>query len=250
MATFSLPYSTVQARLIQEMFSPVKSTSYSLPVPPESTKEQDPVFIPTDSANAGAGDAESSKGSAALLTKFMLDNYAVLGTLLPYTVSFYRKRIREMRSADTGVERIDLTTEVSTGPQQTIIGGGNYGEEEESGQAKAERKAVIEREISVQQQRISQAMQALRYCKERTEFRGSREEVDAQRALLIATETRRALVFEIDRLSRGEPKRTTGPRGTLTISNITIFLDREFVNTQINYSSHRDDIYYFIVLLR
>ncbi|VDN33522.1 unnamed protein product, partial [Cylicostephanus goldi] len=44
--------------------------------------------------------------------------------------------------------------------------------------------------------------------------------------------------------------RAEGPRGTLTISNITVFLDREFVNSQLKYSAHRDDIYYFIVLLR
>ncbi|KAL6725520.1 hypothetical protein Aduo_007567 [Ancylostoma duodenale] len=214
----------------EEMFSPVKQPSQSLPVPPE----RDPVFIPSESCvNNDRGDEETSKAS-----------------LLPYTVSFYRKRIREMRSADTGVEKIDLTTDVSTVPQQTVIGGGSYDDDDESKQARAERKATMEREVSVQQQRIAQAMQALRYCKERTEFRGSREEVDAQRALLIATETRRALLFEIDRLNRGESKGTSGPHGTLSITNITVFLDREFVNTQINYSSHRDDIYYFIVLLR
>ncbi|EPB77972.1 hypothetical protein ANCCEY_02958 [Ancylostoma ceylanicum] len=214
----------------EEMFSPVKQPSYSLPVPPE----QDPVFIPSESrANNDRGDEETSKGS-----------------LLPYTVSFYRKRIREMRSADTGVEKIDLTTDVSTVAQQTVIGAGSYDDDDESKHARAERKAAMEREVSVQQQRIAQAMQALRYCKERTEFRGSREEVDAQRALLIATETRRALLFEIDRLNRGESKGTSGPHGTLSINNITVFLDREFVNAQINHPSHRDDIYYFIVLLR
>ncbi|KAK6745666.1 hypothetical protein RB195_012030 [Necator americanus] len=218
----------------EEMFSPMKQVSSPLPVPPEKPK-QDPVFIPSESQANVECEGDTSKGS-----------------LLPYTVSFYRKRMREMRSADAGVEKIDLTTDISTVPQQMIIGGGGgtYSNEEESKKARAERKAAMEREVSVQQQRIAQAMQALRYCRERTEFRGSREEVDAQRALLIATETRRALLFEIDRLNRGELKGAPGPHGTLTISNITIFLDREFVNTQINYASHKDDIYYFIVLLR
>ena len=51
--------------------------------------------------------------------------------------------MREMRSADTGVERIDLTTDYSSSPQQTIIGSGNYDEEEETSQAKAERKVML-----------------------------------------------------------------------------------------------------------
>lgn len=63
---------------------------------------------------------------------------------MPYTVSFYRKRIREMRTAETGVEKIDLTTEVSSVAQQTIIGGGSYDNENESKQARAERKASVD----------------------------------------------------------------------------------------------------------
>ncbi|KJH50978.1 hypothetical protein DICVIV_02836 [Dictyocaulus viviparus] len=188
------------------------------------------------------------------------------GSQLPYTVSFYRKRLRELRAAETGVEKIDLTSELAATPLQSAVGLGKYPDLKECGKSLEERLAALERDVSVQQQHIAQATRALRYCKEQTEFRGSREEakedhctelccaaiynVDAQRALLIATETRRALLFEIDRLNRGEAKGDTGPRGTVAISNITIFLDRHYVNSQINHTSGRDDIYYFIVLLR
>ncbi|VDP13167.1 unnamed protein product [Heligmosomoides polygyrus] len=224
----------VAPRAEEEFFSPMKKPSVSLPVPPTEENDYDTVHRPYEDFSAKPHEeSESSKGAA-----------------LPYTVSFYRKRMREMRTADSGVEKIDLTTDVATAPIQTVIGG-SFREEDSEDQASREEKiTTMEREVSVQQQRIAQATHALRYCKEQTEFRGSREEVDAQRALLIATETRRALLFEIDRLNRGDYRGVGGPRGTLTITNITVFLDRDYVNAQLSYSSNRDDIYYFIVLLR
>nr|CDJ94789.1 Pleckstrin homology domain containing protein [Haemonchus contortus] len=225
----------------EECFSPIKQQPISLPVPPEVYKspyEEPAVYKSPYEERAVTKSYEET------------DSAKRDGSSLPYTVSFYRKRIREMRSADTGVEKIDLTTDVATAPIQTIIGGTTHEDQEEDAETRQERKAAMEREVSIQQQRIAQATHALRYCKEQTEFRGSREEVDAQRALLIATETRRALLFEIDRLNRGLPKGAPGPRGTLTITSINVLLSQEFVNSQFNYTSNREDIYYFIVLLR
>ncbi|VDO05809.1 unnamed protein product [Haemonchus placei] len=224
----------------EECFSPIKQQPISLPVPPEVYKspyEEPAVYKSPYEERAATKSYEET------------DSAKRDGSSLPYTVSFYRKRIREMRSADTGVEKIDLTTDVATAPIQTIIGGAAHEDQEEDAETRQERKAAMEREVSIQQQRIAQATHALRYCKEQTEFRGSREEVDAQRALLIATETRRALLFEIDRLNRGLPKGAPGPRGTLTITSINVLLSQEFVNSQFNYTSNQD-IYYFIVLLR
>ncbi|KAJ1371830.1 PH protein [Parelaphostrongylus tenuis] len=216
----------------EEHFSLIDQLSNSMPLPPVTNHK---VIRPSERhTSSDSSDSTSCNG----------------GSLLPYTVSFYRKRLRELRAADSGVEKIDLTTELAATPVQTVIGAGTYRNLEEGQAMREERRGEMEREVSVQQQRIAQATHALRYCKEQTEFRGSREEVDAQRALLIATETRRALLFEIDRLCRGESQGATGPRGTLTISNITVFLDRDYVNSQINYVSNRDEIYYFIVLLR
>ncbi|KAK6014686.1 PH domain protein [Ostertagia ostertagi] len=215
----------------EEYFSPMKKQAVSLPAPREvydSPYEEPAVATAREEMDSPKRD----------------------GSSLPYTVSFYRKRIREMRTADSGVEKIDLTTDVATAPIQTVIGGAVHEDTDEDDAARQERRAAMEREVNIQQQRIAQAMHALRYCKEQTEFRGSREEVDAQRALLIATETRRALLFEIDRLNRGLPKGGPGPRGTLTITSINVLLDQDFVNSQLNYPSNRNDIYYFIVLLR
>ncbi|KAK6042982.1 hypothetical protein COOONC_19514, partial [Cooperia oncophora] len=196
----------------EEDFSPMKKQQKSLPVPPEvyDSPHEEHTFTTAHE------ERDSPKRERD-------------GSSLPYTVSFYRKRIREMRSADTGIEKIDLTTEVATAPIQTVIGGAIHEDTDEDDAARQERKAAMEREVGIQQQRIAQAMHALRYCKEQTEFRGSREEVDAQRALLIATETRRALLFEIDRLNRGLPKGSSWNADDY---------------------QHQHDIYYFIVLLR
>ncbi|KAE9415094.1 hypothetical protein Angca_002803, partial [Angiostrongylus cantonensis] len=218
----------------KEHFSPAKQSSKMLP-----------LLSNTNNENISEPNADHAHTDSCGVTTSCSG-----GALLPYTVSFYRRRLREMRTADSGVERINLTTELAATPVQTVIGAGIYCDVEKGQVAREERRAEMEREVSVQQQHIAQATHALRYCKEQTEFRGSREEVDAQRALLIATETRRALLFEIDRLNRGEWKGAAGPRGTLAISSITVFLDRDYVNSQINCTSNRDDIYYFIVLLR
>lgn len=64
--------------------------------------------------------------------------------------------------------------------------------------------------------------------------------VDAQRALLIATERRRALIFVLDRLIQSHASHgilypmTEGPRGNLTFSDISFRLMRDFVNGYIN----------------
>lgn len=93
----------------------------------------------------------------------------------------------------------------------------------------------IQREIKVQQERIAQASRALSYCRTQSEFRGSREEVDAQKALLLATVTNKQLHHEANRLARGRPsKKMHGPLGGLTISSIACSLNRDFVNGQIS----------------
>ncbi|CAJ0605049.1 unnamed protein product [Cylicocyclus nassatus] len=83
-----------EQREVLRMFSSVKDVSCSLPVPPE-TKEY-PLFIPTDSASDRQDKGDLSKES-----------------LLPYTMSFYRKRMRDLRAADSGLERIDMTTDTA-----------------------------------------------------------------------------------------------------------------------------------------
>ncbi|PIO59497.1 hypothetical protein TELCIR_19039, partial [Teladorsagia circumcincta] len=183
----------------EEYFSPMKKQAVSLPVPPEV---YDSPYSPY-------------KEPAVTTAREETDSPKRDGASLPYTVSFYRKRIREMRTADSGVEKIDLTTDVATAPIQTVIGAVHEDTDEDDA-ARQARRAAMEREVNIQQQRIAQAMHALRYCKEQTEFRGSREEIYSG----------------------------PGPRGTLTITSINVLLDQDFVDSQLNYPSNRMNSFY------
>lgn len=63
--------------------------------------------------------------------------------------------------------------------------------------------------------------------------------VDAQRALLIATERRRALLLERDRVINGKIKidANSEPKGTVSFSSISIRLSREYTNNCAHHSS-------------
>ncbi|KAL7076329.1 hypothetical protein ACQ4LE_004234 [Meloidogyne hapla] len=105
--------------------------------------------------------------------------------------------------------------------------------------------------IVVQQDQICQASRALAFCRQNDQFRGGREEVDAQRALLIATERRRALLLERDRVMTGRLQTNTNePKGTLTFSSISIKLSREYVNNCAHGGASSINRYYFIILIK
>jgi hypothetical protein len=62
--------------------------------------------------------------------------------------------------------------------------------------------------------------------------------IDAQRALLISTERRRALLIERDRILNGlPPSNSTEPKGTLSFSSISLQLHKDYVNS---YLQHKD----------
>ncbi|KAF7634444.1 PH domain-containing protein [Meloidogyne graminicola] len=104
--------------------------------------------------------------------------------------------------------------------------------------------------IVVQQDQICQASRALAFCRQNEQFRGGREEVDAQRALLIATERRRALLLERDRVINGKIKidANSEPKGTVSFSSISIRLSREYTNNCAHHSTINR--YFFIVLIK
>uniref|UniRef100_A0AAF5PPG1 PH domain-containing protein n=1 Tax=Wuchereria bancrofti TaxID=6293 RepID=A0AAF5PPG1_WUCBA len=172
---------------------------------------------------------------------------------LAHSVSFYRRKEKENRSGNETVMlgQFNPSPFNSTTALNRAISKANMNDRVNF---EIER-ARLEKAISVQQEQIVQASRALSFCHSTQEFRGSREEVDAQRALLIATERRRALIFVLDRLiqkhATGGVKHSIsdGPKGNLTFSDISVKLMRDFVNGHINYHDEQL-LFYFIVLIR
>ncbi|CAJ0932627.1 unnamed protein product, partial [Mesorhabditis belari] len=81
--------------------------------------------------------------------------------------------------------------------------------------------AQLRQAIAVEDQHIHQASRALVYCRQSGQFCGSRQEVEGQRALLVATETRNVL-----------------------------FLSKNFLKGYVNHYDDLNITYYFIILLK
>ncbi|XP_062922723.1 anillin-like isoform X3 [Mobula hypostoma] len=103
-----------------------------------------------------------------------------------------------------------------------------------------EKIKILNDEIKSLHKIMHQASQALNCCTDKEHGKGSREEAEAERLLLIASEKRVALLSELNRLkgegnatSRTEAAQpTNGPepcRGTVSISNLRLPLKAEFV---------------------
>ncbi|KAM3723475.1 Anillin-like protein [Dirofilaria immitis] len=142
---------------------------------------------------------------------------------LAHSVSFYRRKEKENRS---GSETVILGQFTPSPFSNTTILNRAMSKTNMNDRSNFEiERARLEKAINVQQEQIVQASRALSFCHSTQEFKGSREEVDAQRALLIATERR----------------------------HISVKLMRDFVNGHINYhdASFSDQLlFYFIVLIR
>ncbi|KRY01768.1 Actin-binding protein anillin, partial [Trichinella pseudospiralis] len=86
--------------------------------------------------------------------------------------------------------------------------------------------------LKIQLEQIHQASRALNLCQSMQEFRGSREEVDAQKALLLSTERKKCIDQELQRMGICVQNRVdfqpNCPLGTLTVSHISIPLRRDW----------------------
>ncbi|KRY01764.1 Actin-binding protein anillin, partial [Trichinella pseudospiralis] len=123
--------------------------------------------------------------------------------------------------------------------------------------------------LKIQLEQIHQASRALNLCQSMQEFRGSREEVDAQKALLLSSricfsffvfyyiflfiaERKKCIDQELQRMGICVQNRVdfqpNCPLGTLTVSHISIPLRRDWVNDNINKTDRI--MYYFICLLK
>ncbi|XP_060103711.1 anillin [Heteronotia binoei] len=109
-----------------------------------------------------------------------------------------------------------------------------------SGQINIKRKLQeLNNEINLQQTVIHQASQALNCCIDEEHGKGSQEEAEAERLLLIATEKRTVLLEELNKLKNEGPQSKTNKtgsvsglspsRGSVTLSDMRLPLKADFV---------------------
>ncbi|KAM9216875.1 anillin isoform 3-T3 [Dugong dugon] len=117
----------------------------------------------------------------------------------------------------------------------------------------------LNNEINLQQTVIYQASQALNCCVDGEHGKGSLEEAEAERLLLIATEKRTLLIDQLNKLKCEGPQRKnkTGPvsqrefvpsRGSVTLSEIRLPLKADFVCS----TAQKPDAanYYYLIILK
>ncbi|KAM6157232.1 anillin isoform 2-T2 [Erethizon dorsatum] len=129
-----------------------------------------------------------------------------------------------------------------------------------SGQVNIKQKMQeLNNEINLQQTVIYQASQALNCCVDEEHGKGSLEEAEAERLLLIATEKRALLIDELNKLKSEGPQRRNkaGPiaqhgfvpsRGSVTLSEIRLPLKADFVCGTAQKSDAAN--YYYLIMLK
>uniref|UniRef100_A0A8D0GNE6 Anillin n=1 Tax=Sphenodon punctatus TaxID=8508 RepID=A0A8D0GNE6_SPHPU len=118
----------------------------------------------------------------------------------------------------------------------------------------------LNNEINLQQTVIHQASQALNCCTDEEHGKGSQEEAEAERLLLLATEKRTELLAELNKLKNEGPrskknnKATSAlnelapSRGSVTLSEIRLPLKADFVCSTVQKPEAAS--YYYVIMLR
>ncbi|XP_040185161.1 anillin-like isoform X2 [Rana temporaria] len=162
---------------------------------------------------------------------------------LPYSIDAYRTLRRNVQ-----LESISqlCTPTTSRHPERRLL---------VKGDAK-ERIKFLSKEVSSLQRIIEQSCCALSYCVDVDHGKGTRQEAEAERLLLVSTEKKVALLKELDRL-RGErseelescPSEELRPcHGSVTISDIQLPLKVDYVCKAIRDSGSLG--HYFLILIR
>ncbi|KAL2777153.1 anillin isoform 2 [Daubentonia madagascariensis] len=122
-----------------------------------------------------------------------------------------------------------------------------------------EKMQELNNEINLQQTVIYQASQALNCCVDEEHGKGSLEEAEAERLLLIATEKRTLLIDELNKLKNEGPQRKNkaGPisksefvpsKGSVTLSEIRLPLKADFVCSTVQKPDAAS--YYYLIILK
>ncbi|KFO26368.1 Actin-binding protein anillin [Fukomys damarensis] len=117
----------------------------------------------------------------------------------------------------------------------------------------------LNNEINLQQTVIYQASQALNCCVDEEHGKGSLEEAEAERLLLIATEKRTLLIDELNKLKSEGPQRRkkagaaaqngfVASTGSVTLSEIRLPLKADFVCGMAQKSDAAN--YYYLIMLK
>ncbi|KAE8609311.1 hypothetical protein XENTR_v10011772 [Xenopus tropicalis] len=165
---------------------------------------------------------------------------------LLYSIDAYRT-MRKNVQGELGKQSIIKTNYFS--PEKTL-------KAQVAGDSK-EKIKLLNKEVSTLQRIIEQACRALSCCVDAEHGKGTRQEAEAERLLLVSNEKRQALLKEIDRL-RGEsseepvpcpPSRGIKPcRGSITVSDIRLPLKVDYVCSTIRESGCPS--HYFLILIR
>uniref|UniRef100_F6YMX9 Anillin n=1 Tax=Monodelphis domestica TaxID=13616 RepID=F6YMX9_MONDO len=113
----------------------------------------------------------------------------------------------------------------------------------------------LNNEVNLQQTVIYQASQALNCCTDGEHGKGSLEEAEAERLLLIATEKRAALIEELNKLKsegprrqpRGGPDAVAPSRGSVALSEFRLPLKADFV---CDVAQRAESTYYYLIMLK
>ncbi|CAB3401825.1 unnamed protein product [Caenorhabditis bovis] len=176
---------------------------------------------------------------------------------LPYSVSFYRKIQKERvatvetpkpvePSAPMPLTSAHVLKQLTSGAGESSSSSPLHREFEDVESLKKR----LRNAIKVEEEHISQSRRALTLCRQTDAFRGSREEIEMQRALLIAIERQRALLGEYERVQRDGPRIIEGPRGDVTLSQLQVNLSRDFVQMNIASARKSPEVYYFVAVLK
>ncbi|XP_071972999.1 anillin-like isoform X2 [Engystomops pustulosus] len=118
-----------------------------------------------------------------------------------------------------------------------------------------EKIKLLSKEVSSLQRIIEQSCCALSYCVDAEHGKGTRQEAEAERLLLLSCEKKKALLKELERLRGGRSEQPTSPivemrpcSGSVTISDIRLPLKVDYVCSTFLETGPTG--HYFLILIR
>ncbi|XP_074055348.1 anillin isoform X2 [Macrotis lagotis] len=170
---------------------------------------------------------------------------------LPYSIDAYRSQRFKGTERPSIKQVIVRKEDVSSKLEERKNGA-------PSGQVNIKQKIQeLNNEINLQQTVIHQASQALNCCIDGEHGKGSLEEAEAERLLLIATEKRTALIEELNKLKAEGPQRRLRPsptsselapsRGSIALSEFRLPLKADFV---CDPAQRAEATNYFLIMLK